>query len=316
MATFTLFPRLAPELRDMIWKEALDEEADGRIVPVHRNRMLFRIMPFRCLISPLLSTNQESRKLALLRYNYKLDVVSVSSSDDITSEEVQEFASRRDENQWEITPIDDSIKQKYWDTVKASEYYYDTMRMLDFPLGDIGRKNGCLRLNLETDKSMLPYDIQCYSMKDSCAVYLTRDAKNKFLGSHPLETTVLRHNLTLEVPESARSRMRNIVCAAHRVPPPDPNSMGMWRLRSCLGFWLWKTHVFTQLNNPTSGRFLALFNPMPFNMCNEGDGLGILDTAAQEGAQGGVQSLTFTEWRREDDISDSWGWSLTGPFEV
>ncbi|KAK7995050.1 hypothetical protein PG990_013823 [Apiospora arundinis] len=248
MATFTLFPRLAPELRDMI-----------------------------------------------------LDVVSVSISDDIMPEDVQEFASRHDENQWEITPIDDSIKQN------------EDAR---FPLDDIGRKNGCLRLNLETDKFMLPYEIQCYSMKDSCVVYLTRDAKNKFLGSHPLETTVLRHNLTLEVPESARSRMRNIVCAGHRVPPPDPNSMGMWRLRSLLGLWLWKTHVFAQLNNPTSGRFLALSNPMPLNMCDEGDGLEILDTAAQEGAQGGVQSLTLTEWRREDDISDSWGWSLTGPFEV
>ncbi|KAK6858175.1 hypothetical protein PG995_005874 [Apiospora arundinis] len=239
MATFTLFPRLAPELRDMI-----------------------------------------------------LDVVSVSISDDITPEDVQEFASRHDENQWEITPIDDSIKQKYWDTVKASEYYYDTMRMLDSPWTILEER------------------------MDSCVVYLTRDAKNKFLGSHPLETTVLRHNLTLEVPESARSRMRNIVCAGHRVPPPDPNSMGMWRLRSRLGLWLWKTHVFAQLNNPTSGRFLALSNPMPLNMCDEGDGLEILDTAAQEGAQGGVQSLTLTEWRREDDISDSWGWSLTGPFEV
>ncbi|KAK8859757.1 hypothetical protein PGQ11_010491 [Apiospora arundinis] len=261
MAAFTLFPRLAPELRAMIWKEALDEEADDRIALVHGDETL-RNMPFKSLISPLLSTNQESRKLALLRYSFKLDVVSVSVLDPITAESVEAWASNRDDIQWGVTPMED-IKQKYWDSYKEFRCYVGTRKTLCSPIGDLGRKNGCIRLSLETDKFLLAYNVHNKRRwKDGCIAYLMRDEKAEFLGSAGLE--------------------------------------------------FWRTNIFTQLNNPVRGRFMALSIPTTLCMSDEEDGLRILDTAAEEGAK----SMKFIEWRREDDISDSWGWSLTGPFEV
>ncbi|KAH9904075.1 hypothetical protein F4778DRAFT_780757 [Xylariomycetidae sp. FL2044] len=61
MEQFTVFQKLAPELRLYIWEEAFAEEAANRLI------ILFgtQIVPFKNLVSPLLSTNRESRQCVL-----------------------------------------------------------------------------------------------------------------------------------------------------------------------------------------------------------------------------------------------------------
>ncbi|KAK8087420.1 hypothetical protein PG994_002394 [Apiospora phragmitis] len=73
MSSPASFSSLPLEIRQMIWKEALHEEIESRMVIVHRVTM--RVMPHTSTKSLVMNTNQESRNYAL-RYFYdvKLDV--------------------------------------------------------------------------------------------------------------------------------------------------------------------------------------------------------------------------------------------------
>lgn len=74
-ASFDLFPELPPELRALIWKFSLHQEARSRIVPIHRRR----ILPGMYLCSPILSVNVESRYSAQRFYNARVSVSLISS---------------------------------------------------------------------------------------------------------------------------------------------------------------------------------------------------------------------------------------------
>ncbi|KAK8091667.1 hypothetical protein PG997_002028 [Apiospora hydei] len=76
MADFTRFQDLAPELRRMIWRHALEEESSRRIVLVHRESLrISKWIP--SLISPLMLTTRESRLCAKDFYNVRVDVYAV-----------------------------------------------------------------------------------------------------------------------------------------------------------------------------------------------------------------------------------------------
>ncbi|KAK8133468.1 hypothetical protein PG984_005480 [Apiospora sp. TS-2023a] len=62
MSSFDCFQRLAPELRQMIWDHALHEEAESRLVIVHRPTM--RVIPHPSLEMKVMNANQESREYA------------------------------------------------------------------------------------------------------------------------------------------------------------------------------------------------------------------------------------------------------------
>ncbi|KAI1336668.1 hypothetical protein F5Y15DRAFT_426863 [Xylariaceae sp. FL0016] len=61
MAEFHFFAKLPTELRFIIWKMALEDEAAARLVVLHRER----VVPFKYLRSPFRVANTESRNLAL-----------------------------------------------------------------------------------------------------------------------------------------------------------------------------------------------------------------------------------------------------------
>ncbi|KAK8076995.1 hypothetical protein PG996_003165 [Apiospora saccharicola] len=67
------FSSLPPELRQMIWKEALEEEVDSRIIVVHRSTM--RVLPHPSSWNRVMHVNQESRAYALrLFYDFKVEL--------------------------------------------------------------------------------------------------------------------------------------------------------------------------------------------------------------------------------------------------
>ncbi|KAK8133282.1 hypothetical protein PG999_001455 [Apiospora kogelbergensis] len=73
MKAFECFPRLPSELRQDIWELTLQEEARSRPgVLFHETH--HRVMPFKYLVSPVLSVNREARSAALRFYDVKLPV--------------------------------------------------------------------------------------------------------------------------------------------------------------------------------------------------------------------------------------------------
>lgn len=73
--TFECFPSLPNELQAQIFKFALEEENQSRYLVVWDRR----IMPFKSLVSPLLSVNHLSRKYAKKYYTTRLDIFTMPS---------------------------------------------------------------------------------------------------------------------------------------------------------------------------------------------------------------------------------------------
>lgn len=67
------FDRLPPELRQMIWQIALEEETESRTIIVHRPTM--RVLPHKTARNLVMNVNQESRSYALrLFYDFQVDI--------------------------------------------------------------------------------------------------------------------------------------------------------------------------------------------------------------------------------------------------
>ncbi|KAK7981161.1 hypothetical protein PG989_013618 [Apiospora arundinis] len=74
--SFTRFGSLPPEIRQMIWHQALHEEVDARLIFVHRPTM--RVMPHTTTANRVMNANQEARDCGLEFYDVKLDVWTLS----------------------------------------------------------------------------------------------------------------------------------------------------------------------------------------------------------------------------------------------
>ncbi|KAI2616143.1 hypothetical protein GGS26DRAFT_597045 [Hypomontagnella submonticulosa] len=78
-ATMPSFPfnKLPPELRSIVWNEALLQESSERLVLLDLQPPV--IFPFKSLASPLLSVNTESRYYAVRFYDFTLPVYSLEN---------------------------------------------------------------------------------------------------------------------------------------------------------------------------------------------------------------------------------------------
>lgn len=72
--TFGRFPELPAEVRTSIWKYALINECSKRVAFLDQTTFRIIVKPNRNLISPLLSTNRESRNEGTAFYELKLEV--------------------------------------------------------------------------------------------------------------------------------------------------------------------------------------------------------------------------------------------------
>ncbi|KAK8037420.1 hypothetical protein PG991_000766 [Apiospora marii] len=69
---FVRFTKLSPEVREMVWIEAVHNESDGRIFFIHMESSC--VMPTRNNISSLLGVNPESRRVALHHNPVKISI--------------------------------------------------------------------------------------------------------------------------------------------------------------------------------------------------------------------------------------------------
>ncbi|KAE9364297.1 hypothetical protein N431DRAFT_310427, partial [Stipitochalara longipes BDJ] len=68
LANFTFFPKLAPELRDMIWKLAISRARVIKLTNSKKSELSSYKLYARHRTPPLLHTNRESRTIALTFY--------------------------------------------------------------------------------------------------------------------------------------------------------------------------------------------------------------------------------------------------------
>ncbi|KAK8091021.1 hypothetical protein PG994_000526 [Apiospora phragmitis] len=141
MDTFMLFRKLPIELRRQVWEQAIGHEATTRRVPVDDFAMC--ILPDASLVSPLLSTCQESRKAAK---SYYCDPVPVHVC-----------------GPPEFRPIDLEENREEWEDVLTRINMF-TATMFDDEVGPAvlaqynlyhvnrqGKRVGTLRVSLESD---------------------------------------------------------------------------------------------------------------------------------------------------------------------
>ncbi|KAK8038596.1 hypothetical protein PG993_007007 [Apiospora rasikravindrae] len=85
MSSFNCFQQLFPELRQMIWHEALNEEVESRMIIVHRSSM--RVMPHKSTQSIVMNATRESRYYAKrLFFDVHLKVRNIHVNYDIAAE--------------------------------------------------------------------------------------------------------------------------------------------------------------------------------------------------------------------------------------
>lgn len=133
LSKFASFPQLPTELRLMIWRLFLQDD-EREVVFDHDDR---RILPTPQLISPLLSVNVETRKLALEFYNEEVEIFDMPDTSVLVS---KGFGYKKVTNA--------------------------AMIML-------GRPAGCVRLNLGKDRFIVGAE---HDWIDLCARMISRSA--------------------------------------------------------------------------------------------------------------------------------------------
>ncbi|KAK8064353.1 hypothetical protein PG994_006991 [Apiospora phragmitis] len=135
MEGFQYFSQLPPELRLGIWKHALQEEAESRLVLFHQKH--HRVLPFKYLVSPILAVNAEARNAARKFYDVQLPVRPMFSCP-FPSESIQ----RAYLNHWKGFPYYSNME--YWD---------DSGRMVERAIDNsFGKKMGTRRSTRSRDR--------------------------------------------------------------------------------------------------------------------------------------------------------------------
>ncbi|KAK8036244.1 hypothetical protein PG993_008858 [Apiospora rasikravindrae] len=303
MAKFTPFPHLAPELQIMIWEMVLDDEADNRVVFVHRDSL--RIMPVagKCLVSPLLSVSHKVRQEALRRYSCRLDMIKVPTSP-MRSQSIKGWASERGLSD---TLPEEELNAMYWDSREAAKTYNDIEKMLQTNLDSVGTIKGCVYLNRQADKFLLSYDGPYDGPRDldCCVTALAYHKKSKVLHPDYMEEgQIPQQYMSAKMSRPARRLMKNLVFISGW--SRSNRTTRRYHVSSTEASTNWMTGRLGQgSNNPTETKFLSL------NKHEHPD--GVMDAIVKEGPK----SLTFCEWEKVEDASDLNGWKLSGrPADV
>ncbi|KAK8063787.1 hypothetical protein PG996_008439 [Apiospora saccharicola] len=244
MKTFPQFTRLAPELRQMIWDSALENEAENRIVLVHRASL--RVVPSKCLISPLKSANKESRERALKHYNVKMDI-----------------------GVFPAPLVVKSRRMTTWDHhVNSTE---DAERLLNGRSN--GNSKGCVYVNLGTDRFLLSFS---YSVVDCVTSLFSYDK----VAEGPGSTVVYQMRQACVGPKLSPAYCSMITNVVYKRNHHDYH-VKPWPGKICYPLptvqGLWMITRFPKLSVPTAdAKFLTLDN---------GDRNGIIHLLLHEGAK-------------------------------
>ncbi|KAK6858176.1 hypothetical protein PG995_005875 [Apiospora arundinis] len=254
MSTFTAFPELPPELRVMIWKLALANEAHDRIALVHRESL--RIVPSKLMISPLLEVNCESRKEALRHYSYRLDILNVPAPQ-VELMTYDKYRRRLVPLSAEAGPEEIGIhtKRYYWEKHAGREMYRPIKSLLNSELDNSqSSKAGCVYLSLKNDRFLLSFTDS--SGNDCCVELFSYEKKAEMLGSASLtKYQVQQRHMSVRLSPGACSLVANVVhCQSTHDPYPKPWPGKIWH-PSNTAMDLWMAHYFHHMRSPaTSGR--------------------------------------------------------------
>ncbi|KAK8043236.1 hypothetical protein PG994_013719 [Apiospora phragmitis] len=176
---FSRFPSLPIEIRVCIWKDALDEEVEGRLFFVHRNSS--RIMPTMNNISPLLSVNVEARHVAKSCYNLCLPVLRLPGWKPRELMSCKAWLAYSSKVRWgaglgsqDQTWIN---RERYWYHYALTRYGETAEDVLREVKDEWCLPRGCVYFNTTTDRFLLSYEAFAGAM-DSIRNIVFADVKD------------------------------------------------------------------------------------------------------------------------------------------
>ncbi|KAK8859756.1 hypothetical protein PGQ11_010490 [Apiospora arundinis] len=306
MSTFTAFPELPPELRVMIWKVALANEAHDRVALVHRESL--RIVPSKLMISPLLEVNCESRKEALRHYSYRLDILNVPAPQ-VELMTYDKYRRRLVRLSAEAGPEEIGIhtKRYYWEKHAGREMYRPIKSLLNSELDNSqSSKAGCVYLSLKNDKFLLSFTDS--SGEDCCVELFSYEKKAEMLGSASLtKYQVQQRHMSVRLSPGACRLVANVVhCPSTHDPYPKPWPGKIWH-PSNTAMDLWMAHYFHHMRSTaTSGGHHRLERFIKSGRSHA----ELANVILQEGGK----SLVISQWKREYYHKDPNGWRIMTRF--
>lgn len=302
---------------DLQWKEVLNNEAQDRIGLVHRDSL--RVIPSKCLISPLKAVNHEVRELALKHYNLRLDVIQPTL--DLTILDAKAWFSRGDN--W-FTRTNKSVSMPGdWEDYVCNQTHRATWEALVVDRDEARATfKGCLYLSSSSDTFLLSFTPQAsgkvsYSgrrendkLVDCCVTMLANARIADVLGHAELKThQASRRYVSTKLPPSACGLVANVVYAS---PPYDTN-LKPWPHKlyypSTTVTILWMAHIFHRMRSPAVGVTYRTLEDSKRIHCERDNWDALISKIVHEGAK----SLTFREWQIEAHHRDPNGWRIWKP---
>ncbi|KAK8036242.1 hypothetical protein PG993_008856 [Apiospora rasikravindrae] len=249
MSTFPQFSRFVPELREMIWKEALKNEAKDRIALVHRDSR--RIVPSKSLVSPLLAVNHDLREVALAYFDVRLDVVHLNL--DPAIEDTYSWAATRPED---------------WEHHVRTETYIAAHKALTSQPASAqpATPKGCLYLNSQDDTFLLSFKatvdnrprylppIHQDNLEDACVKVVAYAKIAEVLGPSVLKAYEEPHPcVSVPLPATVCSLTPNVVYATPHYDLDLKPWPGKLYYPSTTVEMLWMAHLFHQMRGSPVG---------------------------------------------------------------
>ncbi|KAK8038597.1 hypothetical protein PG993_007008 [Apiospora rasikravindrae] len=225
MSTFPMFKKFPPELRCMIWEEALREEVESRFVFVHRVSM--KVLPHKNTNkNAIMATNQESRGRALRFYDIRLDVWTFAPINRgytyareidlycgprimwpgvLTREEINALFTRQGvERPWALRSFNE-IRGRVSNQLKQAPRHTPGSRLV-----------GRIYLNSELDKFTLSDKIQVYRPDRNWPLglvvhYFLKEHENRFRGAMGDRDKYVIRYMTVCLPKRALERIRRVI---------------------------------------------------------------------------------------------------------
>ncbi|KAK8108898.1 hypothetical protein PG984_014699 [Apiospora sp. TS-2023a] len=164
---FHKFQKLAPELRQWIWKEAILEEADERIFFVHAET--FRILPTQNIICDIFRVNWEARQVALKHYPVEMPIFKLPSLNGpvLTFEEWVVQTAHVQWGRGGPWGIDSEEGRESWSNMDRYWHHYAMPKLgeaanqliKNTPGNPQTQDSGCIHLSPVTDRFLLSHAI-------------------------------------------------------------------------------------------------------------------------------------------------------------
>ncbi|KAK7918430.1 hypothetical protein PG985_010304 [Apiospora marii] len=258
---FISFTKLCPEVREMVWIEAVHNESNGRIFFLHMESLC--VMPTRNNISSLLGVNPESRKVALRHYPVKISIYKLPQQMNNSCLSFAKWCARTANVQWEVARSGENGVDTGGSDRRELELYWHHHVLPNLGaannqlINDFGaagerqqpRLRGCIYLKATNEQFLMSYGVSnrdnatkirsapshCAHLvtqdprPDLCAYQIALDRKAHILGKESLHKyEIPRRCMSLRLPIEVRRTIRDLfiveVKKDSRVPQNNTNN--------------------------------------------------------------------------------------------